>query len=483
MKFNKSQIFIALSVAFAAGVLAASRLAVNPLPLFLLMAFAILVFALSWQAESFYIPLISMLVFAAGLGAWRLQSTFHPNQFVTMLETKQQLEGYIVEDPDIRLDRQLLTVQPKGFSQKILVTTSLVKDYSYGDWVVVEGKINEPKAFEDFDYQKYLERYDVYGLMRYPKVLVLKTHRLNWFKDSLLTIKHAFSSRVAELLPEPQGSLLLGILIGAKKSLPQDVTENFNATGTSHIIAVSGYNITIIISSLGFLVYLLGRRLNFAVSAFIILGFVILTGGSASVVRAAVMGAMLLVAGNIGRQYSVVPTLIFAALVMIIINPRILFWDIGFQLSFLGTLGIVELCPLMEKFTEKWPEWLVWLKPSLFATLAATAATLPVILLQFGRLSVVAPLANILILPTVPYTMLIGFLSIIPFVGPGFAYAANILLSYTLWITRTLATVPGSSFTVKIEEGVFIVICFIILAGYLWVKRKGRVRKELIINN
>jgi competence protein ComEC len=288
----------------------------------------------------------------------------------------------------------------------------------------------------------------------YPKILILKSHQLNPVKEFLLQIKEAFTKRLSGLFYEPQNSLLVGILIGGHGTLPKTVVDNFNNTGVSHIIAVSGFNITIIISALASLAYVVGRRASFWLATSTIIAFVIITGASASVVRAAIMGFLLLIALSIGRQYSIGPALFFAGLIMLIINPKILFWDVGFQLSFAATLGIIYFMPVLNQLTEKLPQ-AFGVKTLILTTLSAIAATLPIILFNFGTLSFSAPLVNLLILPFVPATMLFGFLSILPFVGPGFALVANWLLIYILKVTDFFAHVPYSSLNIQISVWIF----------------------------
>jgi competence protein ComEC len=164
---------------------------------------------------------------------------------------------------------------------------------------------------------------------------------------------------------------------------------------------------------------------------------------------------------------------------MLVINPKILFWDVGFQLSFLATVGIVYFVPLLEEAMEKWPN--PWeLRSIVTVTLAACLVTLPLILFQFGRLSVIAPLANILILPFVPVTMLLGFLTVLPFVGPGFAFVANIFLVYILRAVAVLASVPYSSLGFRISNWVFLVlgagvcVCYILLRHVVSKLRQSR---------
>lgn len=473
---SKSKIFIGLAISFAAGVWLGSRFDLPSGYIFICMAISASVFALVQNIKNKTVALLALFLFTAGLGVLRLQFLAAPNQYQNLFDSKQRLEGYVVEDPDIRLTGQFITILPKGYSQRILASSNLSDSYFYGQWVLVEGKIIQAQNFDDFDYQKYLERFNVYAVMKYPKILVLKDHRQNPVKEWLLEIKHWFTGKVSKLLPEPQASLALGILIGARKTLPQNIVDNFNAAGTSHIIAISGYNISIIISWLAFLAHWPGRRARFWITLLVIIGFVILSGASASVVRAAIMGSVLLLSGNIGRQYSVGPALFFAGLAMLVINPKILFWDVGFQLSFLATLGIVYFQPLLDELTASWPNPLN-VKSALLITFSAIVATLPLILFTFGRLSLVALLANILILPILPLAMLLGFLSVLPFMGPGFAFAAAIFLNYILKVTSVLAAVPFGSVEVKISQYLFALLAAAIIAIY-FVLRRSVARKK-----
>lgn len=471
----KSKAFIYLSICFLTGVFFASVINISQLASQLALAAALGFTAIFYFVNQKFFSYLCLCLIFFLIGILRLNQSFLPNEFKEYLGSKQQLEGYVLEDADVRLDKQLLTIRPKNFSQNILVTTSLAQEFFYGDEVLVEGKIEEAKNFSDFDYKGYLEMQNVYALSNRPKILILKSHQLNFFKEKVLRLKQAFTFRISGLLNEPEGSLLLGILIGAKKTLPTNVTEAFNRAGLTHIIAVSGFNISIIVGSLGYAAWIIGRRYSFWLSIIFIVAFAILTGASASVMRAAIMGFLLLLALRSGRLYSITPSLCFTAAVMVLLNPKILVWDVGFELSFLATAGIVYGVPVLQKLTDWWSE-AVWLKNILLTTLCAIVATLPLLLFKFGQLSVIAILANLLVLPLVSPVMLIGFLSVLPLLGPGFAFVAGLILKFIIWLVNILAMWKYSSLPLKISPLTCTILYGGVLVGYYWFKElAGRV--------
>ncbi len=450
----KSKFLIEAAVSFAAGILIASKFNIPDNFLYLAGGFFVLQFGFGYMVGNRTVMLLAILLIVAGLGALRLNAIRVPNEYSNLMNSKQEFHGYIVQDPDIRTDKQYLTFQPDGSHQQLLLSEPLSQEYFYGDEVLVYGKITQAQSDPSFDYQAYLQRFNIYGLITYPKTLIISGNKQNKIYYQLYRIKHAFTDRLALLFNEPQNSLLLGILIGAKKTLPPDIITDFSNTGTSHIIAISGYNITILIAGLAFLVHLLGRRKAFWVTLAVIFSFVIVTGASSSVVRAAIMGSLFLTGRTLGRQYHITASLFFAGLIMLIFNPLILTVDVGFQLSFAATLGIVYFLPPLEKLTASWGEWL-GTKSILLVTMAAITATLPFLVYNFGVLSLISPIVNILVLPTVPITMLLGFLSAAPFVGPGLAYICNFLLLYILKTIHFFGNLPYGHLPMQVPPWFF----------------------------
>ncbi len=466
---TKSKIFILISLSFAAGVLITSTFNIPNNYLIIIFLVGVLVCILNLINKLFILPVLFLLPVCC-LGALRMNQTKDISEYLGLLGKKQELEGYIVEDIDTRTDKQLVTFLPTNYNQKILITSQLSQKLFYGDKVLVYGKLTEAKSDGDFDYKSYLQRFNVYVLESYPKILVLSGNKKNKIIYQILRLKYIFIKRLSKFYLEPQKSLLLGILIGAKKTLPQSIVDNFNLTGTSHIIAVSGYNISIIIGNLGMLAYIFGRKKIFWVIGVIIVSFVVIAGLSASVIRAATMGGLFLISRSVGRQYHIRASLFFAALIMLIINPRILVYDVGFQLSFAATAGIIYFMPHLEKLTISWNNYF-GLKNNLLVTMSAIVSTLPLIVYNFNTLSLISPVVNLLILPLVPLVMLFGFLSILPVAGAGFAAITNVLLDLIIYVTKVAASVPYASVNMQIPNWFFMAELLCIFLLYYLIKQ------------
>ena len=391
---------------------------------------------------------LAFCILSFGGGLWRALSAFdnRDNSVLENFNSKEKtvLSGKISSEPDIRSDFSQYVLEISG-NKKLLIKTSLYPEYFYGDILKITGKVEEAENFGSFDYKNYLAKDNIFFISRYPEITLIKREDKKDFYGYLLVLKKSFTDQINKILPEPQASFLSALLVGAKRSLPDDLIKAFNATGTSHIIAISGYNISIIaalaFNFLGFL--LVPRRLIFWLVGFLIVIFTLIAGAGASVVRAAVMGGLILLAKREGRFYDMSAAIVLAAALMLFFNPYLLRYDTGFKLSFLATLGLIYLSPYFEKWFTKMPEFFS-LKSNFVATLSAQIATFPVLLFDFGRFSLISIPANILILPSVPPAMLLGFLTtILSFVslkvGSIVAVISWFLLSYQIRVAELLS--------------------------------------------
>ena len=409
------------------------------------------------------------------------------------------LRGFISDEPDRRPMQTRYTVEvssldtPSPFRGKGWATRDdtlisvtgrvLVTDFApwprhaYGDEVRVRGVLERPGQIVDstlrsnsgsptgspqaeFAYDRYLSRYDIYSVMPRASVETISRGHGYPLLAFLYAIKSRFEAALNRLLPEPHASFMAGLLTGSRRGIPQHLLRDFQATGLTHIIAISGYNISIVIAVITSCLFFLPLRWRFLPSLLAIGAFTLFVGASPSVVRAAIMGGIGLLALQTGRQKHALIAILLTAVLMTAWNPKVLWYDLGFQLSFLSVLGLSLLAPLLAPLCARVPS-ILGFRESLQMTLAAQLAAVPLIVLAFGQFSLVAPLANLLVAPLIPLAMLFGFLgTIVSFVFP----FAGLLLAYPGWgaleliirITAFLAAFPHAVLRVSISMGLVI---------------------------
>ena len=274
-----------------------------------------------------------------------------------------------------------------------------------------------------------------------------------FFFQKLFQYKLELGLRINRIFPEPTSSFLAGLLIGSRRSIPVNVMDDFNTTGLTHIIAISGYNITIVIVFVMGLLSFLPRKIGFYTAIGSIVIFTFFVGASAAVVRAAIMGILGLLALHKGRETDTLLLILLTATFMIGYNPKILWYDVGFQLSFLAVLGLVYVAPLFDKWFQLVPKTL-GLREALQMTLSAQITAVPIILLNFERLSLVAPLANVLVAPFIPLAMFFGFLAIVVSM---ISFQLSLLVGFLAYICLTamlktaelLANIPLASLEIQ----------------------------------
>jgi competence protein ComEC len=258
-----------------------------------------------------------------------------------------------------------------------------------------------------------------------------------------------FETQVQRVFTEPQGSLLLGLLTGAQSGLPQHLSDSFRTAGLSHIVAVSGYNVTIVLLILSGLLCWLPVRKRVLPLVIALMAYGIMTGGSPPVIRAVIMGILGLVAIILGRQTVPRLTVLWTASMMVMMRPLAISDDVSFQLSFLAVIGLMELSPWLLKLLRNVPDTL-GIRTSLAATIAAQIMTLPLTIFVFRQISLVAPFTNVLVAPLIPLAMLLGFIATLAGtlwlpLGMALGYPAWAVLELIILIAETGAKVPWAA--------------------------------------
>lgn len=492
-----------LASAWLTGIaLAKAVLPWQVLPLLGLAAFLGL---LLWR-DNTRVRLGALCVLMLALGASRLLLAV-PHFDETTLATYNDigwvtLEGVVVGEPDerehytnLRVWVERLTL-PDGTELEVeglaLVKADRYPRHNYGDRVRVEGLLETPPVFEEFSYREYLARQGIHSLIRRAQVTLLAENQASPLLYHLFAFKRYAQSTIARLLPEPQASLLTGILLGVETGIPADLMDDFSATGTTHIIAISGFNITIIAGIFaGLAQRLFGRRWAVWVAIAGVAVYTVFVGASAAVLRAALMGILYLWGRHLGRATFAPASLAAAAIGMTVLNPYTL-WDVGFQLSFTATIGLVLYTGPLERiferalarFTsaERAQKIVGLVNEALIVTLAAQITTTPIILHYFRLLSLVTLVTNFLILPAQPGVMIWGGVAtllglVVRPLGRVVGWVAWVFLTYTIEVVRLTARVPFALVPVRMDAGM-VWGYYLLLGGLTWYLAQPRERRR-----
>ncbi len=497
----KSRIFLWVLISFIAGIAVRSFVALPYILVWMLVMIGAIGFAVGRRRIEKKFALGGLFLIAFVAGALRFDVVEHkgpalPPQFGYV----SAMRGIVADDPVLGEASQRMKVKIVSWGDYaaephffVIATARRAPAYRIGDELEIAGEIERPQNFSDFDYASYLRRDGTGAVMPFPDIQKIGEGKGNPVILMLSRLKHAFEEKIDAALPEPHAGFLKGLLLGERAGLPAHVTADFQIAGVGHIVALSGYNITIVGRSLMDVLLLL--TVPFTASFWVAIAgitlFIAMTGAAASTVRAGIMGILLLVAEREGRMYRMTNALVFAAAAMIAYNPYLLRFDAGFQLSFLATVGILYLAPRLEYrmggadgsgFTRKpgGGRIISRIRKTLAETLSAQIMVLPLIISLFGRVSLISPVANILILAAVPYAMAAGFTAgMLGFVWPlasiVVGWGAWALLEYQLRIVAFLARVPFAS----VAAGVWVVAplltlyVLVLLRLYIKEKQKG----------
>jgi len=393
------------------------------------------------------------------------------------------ITGTLVEPPDYRDNYTNLRVEVSSVNTGdtdlpvnglILVRVSDNLVFHYGDILRLRGNLKTPPENEDFSYRDYLAAQHIHSYMSSAEVTILPGNGGNPFSRAMYALKDRSLNNIYRLFPDPESSLLAGILLGVDTGLTDKLQQAFKDTGTAHIIAISGFNISIIAGLfVTFFSKFLGPRRGALLAVIGIAFYTILVGADAAVVRAALMGGLALLAKQVGRRQFGLNTLLAVALVMCLWNPLYI-WDVGFQLSFFATLGLILYADPFSQFANRiisryFPASAAEKTAELFSefvllTLAAQVATIPIMAYHFQRISLVSFIANPFILPPQPAVMILGglavLLSLIWFpLGQIAAWVAWPFVVYTIRMVELFDRVPhGTLFLGKLSIWFVIVV-------------------------
>jgi competence protein ComEC len=383
----------------------------------------------------------------------------------------------------------------------VLVQVPRFPAFNYGDRIRAHGILQSPPEFEDFSYTDYLARQGIYSILRRATATPISNslnppNRILSFELTLFHPLYALKARaltaIAQTFPEPQGSLLSGILLGVETGIPDSLKDAFRKTGTSHIVAISGFNISIIAKIFASLFSrVLGQRRSVPVTIVAIGVYTLLAGADASVVRAALMGSLVLLSDGFNRPSSGLASLATAVFVMTLYNPGT-FYDVGFQLSVAATLGLIVYAEpftnfaltTLAKITK--PETATQLINTFgefsLLTIAAQVTTLPLIAFYFHQISIISLVANLIVLPVQPAVMVLGGLAAL---GAMLHSALGYLLFWLAWpfvtftivVVEGLAQVPLAAIQINRLPLWFLFLAYGALIGCSWFAMRPKIQR------
>jgi len=495
-----SKIFLYFCLSFVIGIFINSFVKIPQLAMLGVLILSLILISVLWKYKKLTITGFCILFLV--LGIWRSQnigSEIRNNglEKYNNLDQKITLIGIIDDEPDIKEKSIKLKVKSEkieigGESIKIsgdvLLTIKRYPEYQYGDKLKITGRLETPVAdINEFDYKEYLKKDGIYSVMNWPEIELIGKGFGNPVMSILFSFKNIFKETAQRFISPPQEGFLEALIFGDENNISQEWKNKLNFTGTRHIAAVSGMNITIISALLLNFLLALGfwRNQAFYFAIILLVLYILMIGAPASAVRAGIMGGLFMAAQHFGRLSVASRAVVFASAIMLFLNPLLLRLDVGFQLSFLAIIGMIYLQPIFSEFLKKIPNFQFFpLRATLSATLSAQIFTLPILIYNFGYIPLVSPITNILIVPFLaPITILIF---IFVFGGMIF-YPLGFLLSLLTWFSLTYLTkvidifskFPFASLKLENTQWIFLVIAYLILAIITWRLQEGQKMKFL----
>jgi competence protein ComEC len=439
--------------AWSLGIMASVLL--GPLHLWLLLALALAGMVSLIDRRLALLAALSLLAILIGAGRGALAATVELP--AALAGQNVSVSGIIDDDPVERKANRRLVVRVDHLATgathvpsdlRIEATVYGITALHYGDLVLLSGEVHRPPRFEQFDYHAYLAEQGIAGVMPSARLVRVTSHGGDPLHSLLLTIRHAVVEAVDRALPEPQAALLLGVVFGYRAALPPVLQQQMVASGLIHIVVISGLKVSLLarLISQGF-----GRIVPRAaplVAVGAMAGYALLAGASAAALRAAAMGMLVVVASRLQRESQVFVSLALTAALMLGIKPA-LAADVSFQLSFAGTLGIAAMT---DGIAARLPWIPAVVRDPLAATIAAEAATWPLMLANFHQISLIGPVANALVLPLLPAVMVVGGAgallgSPLEIVGWPLMQAAGLIASWYRLVIESLGSLPLAALT------------------------------------
>lgn len=457
------------SVGVVCGVVAAQAVA---LELFISIAWVLtgvgLLLTGIWRKKAGYICF--SIVGGLLIGLWRGSFVLDDlSVFKSLLGQTVTIRGTVAED-----------IETNKRGQMVLRLTALVVDgreLRGSVWTTTEDSVEPRRSDMVTAKVKISEGFGSFAATAYNAAIIKVERPVPG--DVALEVRDTFADGVQHTVAEPQASLGLGYLVGQRRGLPEELDAALKAAGLTHIVVASGYNLTILVRLARRVFEKVSKYLAFISAGGMILGFIAVTGMSPSMSRAGLVAGLSLLAWYYGRKFHPLVLLPFAMAITVLVQPSYAWGDIGWQLSFAAFAGVMILAPLLQAylFGDK-PERP--LRRILIETISAQLFTLPILLVAFGEFSLVAPIANLLILPLVPLAMLLTFIAgtgglVLGGAAEMVGLPAELLLTYMTMTAEYTGGLPWAVQPVSITMPIAIGVYLIIILGCVYMSHRTKV--------
>ncbi|MDO8553125.1 MAG: ComEC/Rec2 family competence protein [bacterium] len=496
-----TNILFAIILGFLAGVFARSFLLLgySVAGFAALLAAAAFVFAYidEGKRKSLIIIAVALISFAGGISRMNSAVLVGDPILTSRIDEKVTIEGVVAEEPDVResnirislhADNLVFAGTTTPVNAGILAIAPLNTVVKYGDRIRAKGTLRLPQAFEigegrQFNYPEYLAKDGIGYELAFAEVEKISGGHGNIIKESAIWIKQKFLEGLGLALVEPQAGLGGGLTVGDKRGLGKDLSDTFITVGLIHVVVLSGYNIMLVMNGAAKVFSRAPRLFRLFLSGFIAILFALMTGGASSSVRAAAMAMIGVIGRATGRLYLATRVLGIVALAMVMWNPFILAFDLGFQLSVLATLGLIWFTPIfsvrLQWITEKFA-----LREIASSTLGTQLAVLPLLLYQNGQLPLFSLPANLLALIAVPSAMAASTIASIgglvadalpalSGVEVLIAFPAYLLLTYIIEVAKFFASLPFASVGIGAFSAWWMFLAYAVMIGGLaFIKKR-----------
>ncbi len=473
MKYIIPNTSLAIQLGILSGALLGSFFVLQSIWILLTIPFVI---AIYWLYSD-----IRLMLLAATLIGF-IGAGYYINTIIDNYHTIQDSIPNRIENTEIIIESSP-RLQAFGYQYRVYIPKYKAKVFMsitddnliYGKRIIVKGKTSIP---EEEGIRRFLLGRGIHRYMTISDYTIQANNSCNiqcHIMRNIIQMQKGIINKIDSAYPNQVGEFLKGILIGYTDTLPTEIKESFKKTGVSHILAVSGYNMAIIIV----LVYqqLINRQIyrqfSFWITIAVMIVFTLLTGAEASIMRAGIFAVIILSAEQLQRYVGGMRPLTLCATMLVLINPLYIGYDIGFQLSFLAVIGLIVYGQLFKTYTEGIPS--LGILPMIGETLFAQILVLPLLIYYFGQISLISIIANILIVPIIPFAMAWGSITALILPWRIFTYPLVIIIQLVLAMNHYLASLSWASITVPHITGYMLIIIYAIMGLGYWIyihKRK-----------